>query len=51
MQGAVLLPESAPANRTKIIEDFGLEVERMPTDRLMDGVARVGEFINCHVSS
>ena len=39
----MILPETAPANRTQAIEAFGVEVERLPTDRLMDGVSKVIE--------
>ncbi|KAM8883936.1 L-threonine ammonia-lyase [Synchiropus picturatus] len=39
-RGKVVMPETAPASRSVLIESFGVEVERVPTSGLMDVVNR-----------
>lgn len=39
-QGKVVMPETAPASRSALIQSFGVEVERVPTSCLMDAVTR-----------
>lgn len=40
LSATVLMPETAPANRAEMLQSFGLQVERMPSAQLMDGVNR-----------
>ncbi|KAK0130697.1 Phenylserine dehydratase [Merluccius polli] len=37
-KGKVVMPETAPLSRSTLIQSFGVEVERVPTSRLMDVV-------------
>ncbi|XP_056604460.1 L-threonine dehydratase catabolic TdcB isoform X1 [Triplophysa dalaica] len=39
-KGKVVMPETAPISRSALIQRFGVEVERVPTPRLMDVVNR-----------
>ncbi|KAM4569799.1 phenylserine dehydratase-like isoform 2-T2 [Odontesthes bonariensis] len=39
-QGKVVMPETAPESRSVLIQSFGVQVERVPTSRLMDVVDR-----------
>uniref|UniRef100_A0A8B9HW32 L-serine deaminase n=1 Tax=Astyanax mexicanus TaxID=7994 RepID=A0A8B9HW32_ASTMX len=37
-KGKVVMPETAPISRSLLIQSFGIEVERVPTPRLLDVV-------------
>ncbi|KAK5876825.1 hypothetical protein CesoFtcFv8_026139 [Champsocephalus esox] len=39
-KGKVVMPETAPASRSILIQSFGVEVERVPTSCMMDVVTR-----------
>ncbi|KAI4802968.1 hypothetical protein KUCAC02_006533 [Chaenocephalus aceratus] len=39
-KGKVVMPETAPASRSSLIQSFGVEVERVPTSCMMDVVTR-----------
>ncbi|XP_035257279.1 phenylserine dehydratase isoform X1 [Anguilla anguilla] len=39
-QGKVVMPETAPPSRSVLIQSFGVEVERVPTSRLVEVVNR-----------
>ncbi|MCJ8743262.1 hypothetical protein PDJAM_G00091770 [Pangasius djambal] len=39
-KGKVVMPETAPISRSLLIQSFGIEVERVPTQSLMDVVNR-----------
>ena len=40
LSATVLMPDTAPENRARMLESFGLQVERMPSSQLMEGVKR-----------
>ena len=40
MSGTVLMPDTAPDNREAVLRGFGVEVERMPSKDLLEGVKR-----------
>ena len=40
LSGTVLMPDSAPDNREAVLRGFGVDVERMPSKDLLEGVRR-----------
>ena len=40
LTGTVLMPDTAPNNREEVLRGFGVEVERMPSKDLLEGVRR-----------
>ena len=41
VSGTVIMPETAPQNRGDFIRSFGIKVEKCPSVKLMENVARV----------
>ena len=37
----VLMPETAPDSRERIIKEFNVNVQKLPSSKLMDGVRQV----------
>ena len=42
----VLMPETAPDSRERIIKEFNVNVQKLPSSKLMDGVKQVGTHIH-----
>lgn len=40
LPATVLMPDTAPANRAEMLRNFGLQVEKMPSALLLDGVRK-----------
>ena len=40
LSGTVLMPDTAPDNREEVLRGFGVEVERMASRDLLEGVRR-----------
>jgi len=40
LPATVLMPDTAPANRAEMLRNYGLQVEKMPSALLMDGVKK-----------
>ena len=42
----VLMPETAPDSRERIIKEFNVNVQKLPSSKLMDGVRQVCTYIH-----
>ena len=40
----VLMPETAPASRERIIKEFNVNVKKLPSPKLMDGIRQVSTY-------
>ena len=40
----VLMPETAPDSRERIIKEFNVNVKKLPSPKLMDGIRQVNTY-------